>query len=129
VLIAPLMPGINDRPEEVERILELADEAGATNVGGVALHLRGEVKGLFMDWLRDRRPDLVPRYEELYRRGAYAPPEERKRLAGLVRPRRRQMTPRRPLRGVDPGGPARGDRERGGAGPDDSARRRQESLF
>ncbi|MBA2566867.1 MAG: intein-containing Rv2578c family radical SAM protein [Thermoleophilaceae bacterium] len=109
VLIAPLMPGINDRPEEVERILELADEAGATNVGGVALHLRGEVRGLFMDWLRDRRPDLVPRYEELYRRGTYAPTDERKRLGALVRrdngPRSRPP-PGRPLRGIGPAGPA-----------------------
>ncbi|CAN5804345.1 Rv2578c family radical SAM protein [soil metagenome] len=112
VLIAPLMPGINDRPEEVERILELADEAGATNVGGVALHLRGEVKGLFMDWLRDRRPDLVPRYEELYRRGAYAPSEERRRLSSLV-PRRAQVEDaERPMRGVDPAGPIS---SRGGA--------------
>src|SRR5882724_13543714 len=41
VLIAPLMPGINDAPEQVERILELATEAGATHIGGIALHLRG----------------------------------------------------------------------------------------
>ena len=32
----------------------------------------------------EHRPDLVPRYSELYRRGAYAPQEERKRLARLV---------------------------------------------
>jgi DNA repair photolyase len=105
VLIAPLMPGINDRPEEVERILELAAEAGAVNVGGVALHLRGEVKGLWMDWLREHRPDLVQRYERLYRRGAYAPAEERKRLARLINYRGRGRSGRRSLRGVDPGGP------------------------
>ena len=35
--------------------------------------------------VRSARPDLVERYDELYRRGAYAPGEERKRLAGLVR--------------------------------------------
>jgi hypothetical protein len=29
----------------------------------------------------------VPRYEALYRRGAYAPPAERERLASLVRGR------------------------------------------
>ena len=28
VLVAPLMPGINDSPEQVKRILELAEEAG-----------------------------------------------------------------------------------------------------
>jgi len=85
VLIAPLMPGINDAPEQLEPLLEAASAAGATSIGGVALHLRGEVRQIFMDWLRANRPDLVARYEELYRRGAYAPPKERERLAKLVR--------------------------------------------
>jgi DNA repair photolyase len=85
VLIAPLMPGVNDAPHQVERLLDEATEAGATSIGGVALHLRGEVKGIFMDWLRSQRPDLVERYEQLYGRGAYAPKEERERLSRLVR--------------------------------------------
>ena len=85
ILVAPLMPGINDAPEQVEHILEQAAEAGATGVGGIALHLRGEVRGVFMDWLRSYRPDLVPRYEALYARGAYAPQAERERLARLIR--------------------------------------------
>src|SRR5271170_6311219 len=85
VLIAPLMPGINDAPHQLEPLLEQAAQAGATSVGGVALHLRGEVRGVFMDWLRSQRPDLVSRYEELYRRRAYAPQEERERLARMVR--------------------------------------------
>jgi len=85
VLIAPLMPGINDAPHQIEPLLELATQAGATNVAGVALHLRGEVRHVFMDWLKAQRPDLVPRYQELYRRRAYAPPQERARLARLVR--------------------------------------------
>src|SRR3954468_13804949 len=84
VLVAPLMPGINDSPEQVERILELCAEAGAVHVAGIALHLRGDVRGIFMDWLRSQRPDLVPRYEQLYARGAYAPKSERDRLAKLV---------------------------------------------
>ena len=85
VLVAPLMHGINDAPEQVAQILELAAEAGAAYVTGIALHLRGEVRGLFFDWLREHRPDLIPMYEELYRRGAYAPTEERRRLARLVK--------------------------------------------
>jgi DNA repair photolyase len=84
VLIAPLMPGINDAPEQVERILQLCADAGAVHVGGIALHLRGEVRGIFMDWLRSQRPDLVPHYEKLYARGAYAPKSERERLGRLV---------------------------------------------
>ncbi len=85
VLVAPLMPGINDAPEQVAKILELASAAGAAYVSGIALHLRGDVKGLFLDWLKSERPDLVSRYQQLYRRGAYAPPEERRRLAALVK--------------------------------------------
>jgi DNA repair photolyase len=85
VLIAPLMPGVNDAPHQVEPLLEAAARAGATSIGGVALHLRGEVRDIFMDWLRSERPDLVGRYEELYRHGAYASKDERERLARLVR--------------------------------------------
>jgi DNA repair photolyase len=85
ILIAPLMPGVNDDPAQVERILQLAEEAGAVSVGGIALHLRGEVRGIFFDWLRSHRPDLVPRYERLYARGAYAPKAERERIAKLTR--------------------------------------------
>ena len=84
VLIAPLMPGINDSPAQVEELLDLVTEAGATSVSGIALHLRGEVRQVFMGWLREQRPDLVERYERLYRRGAYAPQEERRRLSRLV---------------------------------------------
>ncbi len=91
VLVAPLMPGINDAPEQLEPLLEAAAAAGATGIGGIALHLRGDVKRLYMDWLRSYRPDLVPLYERLYARGAYATPEERKRLAALLR--RPGMTP------------------------------------
>jgi DNA repair photolyase len=84
VLVAPLVPGVNDAPEQVEPILDLAEEAGAGFVGGIALHLRGEVKEIWFDWLRANRPDLIPRYERLYARGAYAPPGERKRLQELA---------------------------------------------
>jgi DNA repair photolyase len=94
VLIAPLMPGINDAPHQLEPLLQGAIDAGATSIGGVALHLRGEVRDVFMDWLRTRRPDLVERYQELYRRGANAPREERERLAGLVRRRSAGRAPR-----------------------------------
>jgi DNA repair photolyase len=85
VLIAPLMPGINDAPEQVEPLLDAAAAAGATGIGGIALHLRGDVRKLFFDWLRAHCPELLPLYERLYARGAYAPVSERRRLAALVR--------------------------------------------
>ena len=96
VLIAPLMPGINDSPQQVEKILELCAEAGAVDIGGIPLHLRGEVRGIFMEWLRSYRPDLVARYEELYARGAYVGKAERERISALLRrgPGRRQRARR-----------------------------------
>jgi DNA repair photolyase len=124
VLIAPLMPGINDAPHQLEPLLELARSAGATSVGGVPLHLRGEVRDVFMDWLRCKRPDLIARYEELYRRGAYAPAEERERLSRLVREDRS-------ARAEEPGigtGPREPAAARGG-GRRDPAQLAQQQLF
>jgi DNA repair photolyase len=77
VLIAPLMPGINDDPDQVRPIVERARKAGATFLGGVALHLRDEVKDVFFAWLQAKRPDLLPHYETLYEDRAYMPPAQR----------------------------------------------------
>ncbi len=86
VLIAPLIPGVNDSPQQVEPLLELLDEAGPrTRSAASALHLRGEVREIWFDWLREHHPDLIPRYEELYERGAYMKRDEADRLAALVR--------------------------------------------
>ncbi|HSI81679.1 MAG TPA: hypothetical protein VK919_13610 [Solirubrobacterales bacterium] len=100
VLVAPLMPGINDSPHQVEELLGRLGEAGARSVSGIGLHLRGEVREIWFDWLRQYRPDLVPRYEELYRRGAYMRKDERERLAALARSGRAagRSIPRRPRR-------------------------------
>jgi DNA repair photolyase len=85
VLIAPLMPGINDDPAQVQPIIDRAKEADATFLGGVALHLRDEVKDVFFAWLKTKRPDLLPRYEKLYGGRAYMRPEQRKRTTRAVR--------------------------------------------
>ena len=90
ILIAPLMPGINDTPGQVEKIVELAEAAGATSIGGQTLFLRGSTRDVFFDWLRAQRPDLVERYEELYRNGAYLPPSARKELEARLPGRRRK---------------------------------------
>ena len=78
-------PGSTTRPSRSRRSSSSPRDAGATSVGGITLHLRGEVRGIFLDWLRSQRPDLVPRYEELYARGAYAPKAERERIEAVLR--------------------------------------------
>jgi DNA repair photolyase len=120
VLIAPLIPGVNDAPGQVEALVEACGEAGAESIGGVGLHLRGEVREIWFDWLRQYRPDLVPRYEELYRKGAYMSTAEREKLAARARGKRQ---PRRFTlsRGASPEREA----ERGSAEP----RGHQASLF
>jgi len=126
ILIAPLMPGINDAPEQVARILELAEQAGA-DVGGIALHLRGEVKGLWFEWLREHRPDLLPAYQRMYARGAYAPAEERARLAKLASPAGRPR--RRALRGISGAAVAERDPARPGATEARTRGEEQQTLF
>jgi DNA repair photolyase len=109
ILIAPLMPGINDAPGQVEQIIELAEAAGATSIGGQALFLRGATRDVFFEWLRAKRPDLVERYEALYRKGAYLPPAERRRVEARLPGRQasdgapeRFKRPRRPPALVPP---------------------------
>jgi DNA repair photolyase len=85
VLIAPLMPGINDSAEQVQPIVDRARKAGASFLGGVALHLRDEVKDVFFAWLQAKRPDLLPRYEQLYRGRAYMQPSDRQKVTRRVR--------------------------------------------
>jgi DNA repair photolyase len=86
VLIAPLMPGINDDPEQVRPIIERARKANASFLGGVSLHLRDEVKDVFFAWLEAKRPDLLPKYEALYKGRAYLRPEQRKKVTRALRP-------------------------------------------
>jgi DNA repair photolyase len=85
ILIAPLMPGINDSPDQVEPIVARAREADATFLGGVALHLRGEVKDVYFGWLREKRPDLMPEYERLYGGRAYMRPEDRQKTTRALK--------------------------------------------
>jgi hypothetical protein len=42
------------------------------------------VKDEYMKWLQDEFPDLVPRYEAMYARSAYAPAADRKALGATV---------------------------------------------
>jgi DNA repair photolyase len=142
VLIAPLMPGINDDPAQVQPIVERAKEAGATFLGGVALHLRGEVKDVFFAWLQAKRPDLLPKYEALYQDRAYMRPEQRKHATRALKTWGRSRARRSPADGSGSrtsaqaapraGGAGAGDPEHPAQGSPNSPRRAppaQRSLF
>ncbi len=55
VLVSPIIPALNDH--EIERILEAARTAGATEASYVLLRLPLEVSPLFRDWLLRNYPD------------------------------------------------------------------------
>jgi DNA repair photolyase len=101
VLVAPILPGITDGPRQVRRVVEAAIEARATHVSPVLLHLRPGVREEFMPWLRAEYPDLVPTYEEMYRR-PYGPPAARRELAARVSSIMRALGGLRPGTGEPP---------------------------
>ena len=55
VLVAPVIPAINDR--EIEAILEAAAEAGADSAAHILLRLPHEVATLFREWLDEHFPE------------------------------------------------------------------------
>jgi DNA repair photolyase len=59
VMVAPIVPAIND--SEIERILQAARVAGATEAGYVLLRLPLELKALFREWLATEFPDRAAR--------------------------------------------------------------------
>jgi DNA repair photolyase len=65
VMTAPIIPALND--SELERILETAREAGASEAGYVLLRLPLELKDLFREWLRTEFPDRAAHVINLLR--------------------------------------------------------------
>ncbi len=65
VMVAPIVPAINDR--EIEAILEEAAKAGASAAGYVVLRLPLEIKDLFREWLNQHFPDRATRVMALVR--------------------------------------------------------------
>ena len=72
ILMAPILPGISDRPEQLQAVVRAAADAGASHLTPITLHLRRGVKEEFMPWLEREYPELVADYRRLYR-GANAP--------------------------------------------------------
>jgi len=72
VMLAPILPGLTDDPENLERVVEAAREHGASYVHDNVLFLRPGTKEWFMPFLREAYPHLAERYAKYYR-GWYAP--------------------------------------------------------
>jgi len=87
--MAPILPGLSDRPELLADVVRAARAAGATAVWSNLLHLNQGTREHFLAALERDWPELLPEYERLYARGAYLRAAEtnpvRERVRGLAR--------------------------------------------
>jgi len=59
VMVAPIIPGLNDR--EIPSVLEAAKDAGASEAGYTMLRLPHGVKDVFQEWLKLNFPEKLDR--------------------------------------------------------------------
>jgi DNA repair photolyase len=85
VLMGPVVPYLSDSPAQLEAAVKQAAAAGAAPVTPIVLHLRPGAREWFLGWLGEAHPALVPRYAELYGRGAYARKDYQARITAEVR--------------------------------------------
>ncbi len=83
VMMAPLLPGISDSADSIDRVVQAAAEHGAQFVSANVLFLKPGSKEWFMPLVREAYPYLAPGYEKLYRH-TYAPAEYTKAVLKLV---------------------------------------------
>ena len=86
VFVAPVLPGLTDSDAALDALLGEIAAAGAAGASVLALHLRPGTREWFHGWLAREHPELLERYAELYRRGAYVQKAYRQDLAARVAP-------------------------------------------
>jgi len=85
VYMAPILPFLTDSDEHLDDALRRIREAGAAAVSYEVLHLRPGVKEGYAAWLARERPDLIPRYRQLYGDRSDIPKGYRHELAERLR--------------------------------------------
>ncbi len=88
VMIAPVLPYLTDSDEALDAVLRSVAAAGTTGATVLALHLRPGAREWYLGWLANRRPDLLDRYRDLYRRGSYVDKAYAADLRARVQPLR-----------------------------------------
>ena len=82
--MAPILPGISDRPEQLREVVRAAREAGATGIWANLLFLRPGTREHFLTHLAEDWPEQLPRYEALYAGRAYLGSDDQKPVRGEV---------------------------------------------
>jgi len=103
VLCMPVLPGITDSEESLDRAAKAASEAGATAFRHRPLKIDVEIRDYYMRFLAAEFPMLVPRYEALYGHSVHPGKDyERELEQRVARVRKRYEFRERPLRQREP---------------------------
>jgi DNA repair photolyase len=102
--MAPILPGLTDKPDLLADVVRAAREAGAVGVWANLLYLKPGTKEHFLAALERDWPELLPDYERLYGRRAYLAKSDSEPVRERVRALTREygIRDRRRLRLVPP---------------------------
>jgi DNA repair photolyase len=81
---APVLPGITDSPKDLESVVCAAAAVGARSVAAIPLFLKPCSAKIFMPFLQEHFPHLVPLYKARYADRAFLPTDYGKRISALV---------------------------------------------
>jgi DNA repair photolyase len=83
VICAPVLPGITDSPKQLEAVLRAAAAAHADYIYANPLFLKPCSAAVFLPFLREHFPKLVPDYEQRFAGRAFLSPAYRKRISQI----------------------------------------------
>jgi DNA repair photolyase len=83
VICAPVLPAITDSPRQLEAVVRAAAEAGAVYIYANPLFLKPCSAAVFVPFLKENFPQLVPEYEKRFRDRAFLPATYRRRISDL----------------------------------------------
>ncbi|HEX4929130.1 MAG TPA: radical SAM protein, partial [Gaiellaceae bacterium] len=102
VAMAPILPGLSDRPAQLAEVVKAVRAAGATSVWANLLYLKPGTKEHFLEALARDWPEELERYQQLYVKSAYLPHAEvdpvREQVRALAREHRVRDRRRQPLK-------------------------------
>ncbi|MGH7605548.1 MAG: radical SAM protein [Gemmatimonadaceae bacterium] len=77
----PVLPGITDKPSDLEALVKRVSEAGATYVGACAVRLQSAARKRYLPFIDQEFPHLAERYRNTYGHSANAGEKYRAGLA------------------------------------------------
>jgi DNA repair photolyase len=84
-LIAPILPGLSDRRDQLKEVIEAITDTGGQILGVLPLHLRPGTREHYLSWLAAQDPALHTRYLAAYRGRSYLDPSYGRWLQTTVR--------------------------------------------